>query len=368
MMVSIVLGSLAIAVGVLMFWRLPLPNSEGEHADAPLVSIIIPARNEAQRIPVLLKSLKNQNFTEFEVLVVDDDSTDDTVSVTESFGATVLRDESKQDGAGKSAACWHGVQHSKGEWLLFLDADTQFTTPHSLGNLLGVYHQKGARGVLSLQPFHSIKDLYENLSAIFNVIVVVGMNVFTLWGRRFRPAGSFGPCILSNREDYLASGGHKKIEGALMDDLALGETFLEGDLPVYCLGGKGIISFRMYPEGFKTLVDGWCKSFALGSQSTHPLVMAMTIIWISGSFISVGALISSLLAMDPVAIGLTGLLYLIYALQTMLFARRCGNFRWAIFLFHPILFTFFAGVFVYSLFRVHVLRSVNWRGRKINLK
>ena len=368
MMVSIILGLLTILVGILMFWQLPLPHSQGRHANMPFVSIIIPARNEAERIPALLESLQHQNFKAFEVLVVDDDSMDDTMSISQSFGATVLCNEATQEGAGKSAACWHGVQHSKGEWLLFLDADTHFTTPDSLGHLLEFYHQKGARGLLSLQPFHHIKDMYENLSAIFNIIVIVGMNVFTIWGRRFKPAGSFGPTILSNRDDYLASGGHKKIEGALMDDLALGEAFLDEDLPVYCLGGKGVISFRMYPEGFKSLVDGWCKSFALGSQSTHPLVMMMTIIWISGSFISAGALISSLVAMDPVAIVLTGLLYLLYAFQTMGFARRSGNFKRFIFLFHPILFTFFAGVFVYSLFRVHILRSVNWRGRKITLK
>lgn len=368
MMVNLILGFLAVIVGTIMFWSLPRPLSRDTNTKPPFLSIIIPARNEAKRISFLLNSLQEQNSKSFEVLVVDDHSTDNTVSVATAFGVKVLHNESKEDGAGKSAACWHGVQHSKGKWLLFLDADTRFCNPDSLGTLLALYQRKGAKGVVSLQPFHNIQDMYENLSAIFNVIVIVGMNMFTVWGRRFKPAGSFGPCILSNREDYFSSGGHKKIQDAIMDDLALGQAFLDKNLPVYCLGGKGVISFRMYPEGFKSLVEGWCKSFALGSKSTHPVIMLMSIIWISGSFISAGALISSFIAMNPVLIMLTGLLYLLYAFQTMIFAQRCGNFKWVVFIFHPILFSFFAGVFVYSIFRVYILRSVNWKGRKINIK
>lgn len=368
MIANISLGLLAIGAGALMFRSLPTPRSRDENTEHPSLSIIIPARNEAESLPHLLGTLQEQNLESFEVLVVDDHSTDDTISIAKSFGATVLHNESKADSAGKSSACWHGVQHSKGQWLLFLDADTRLTSRDSLGNLLSLYQKKGARGILSLQPFHHIEDMYENLSAIFNVIVVVGMNKFTAWRDRFKPAGSFGPCILSDREDYLSTGGHKAIEGAIMDDLALGQAYLDKDLPVHCMGGKGVISFRMYPEGLKSLVEGWCKSFALGSKSTHPAVMLMTIIWIAGSFITTSAFISSLIAMDPVPIMLTGALYFLYALQTMIFARRCGNFNRFIFIFHPVLFSFFAGIFVYSIFRVHVLRSVTWKGRKINIK
>lgn len=96
--------------------------------------------------------------------------------------------------------------------------------------------------------------MYENLSAVFNIMVIVGMNIFTSWGDRFKTAGSFGPCILCNRDDYFSAGGHKKIHEAIIDDLALGQAFIDKNYPVYCLGGKGIISFRMYPDGWKNLV------------------------------------------------------------------------------------------------------------------
>jgi 4,4'-diaponeurosporenoate glycosyltransferase len=362
--VSLAIGFLAVLTGILMFWSLPVPGfSNRNSAGLPFLSIIIPARNEEGRISPLLQSLQEQRFKQFEILVVDDDSTDKTAAVAEKYGATVL----KNTGAGKSSACWIGAERAKGSWLLFLDADTRFTSEDGISNLLYFYQEKGARGIVALQPFHTVKRLYEHLSIVFNIIVVVGMNLFTLWGSRFKTAGSFGPCILCNRDDYFLSGGHLGIEGAIMDDLALGEAFLEKDLPVRCLGGKGIISLRMYPEGLGSLIEGWCKSFAVGSKSTHPAVMLMVIFWIAGSFITSGALLTSIIESDTAALGFSGALYILYMLQTAWFARRVGNFRWAVFPFYPILFVFFAGVYLYSFIRVNIFHSVNWKGRKIKV-
>ena len=365
---TIVIGLLAILSGIIMFWKLPVPSSNNDKKkQLPLVSIIIPARNEAGRIIPLLHSLKQQQFQSFELLVVDDDSSDKTAVIAADHGARVIYNQSKENSSGKSLACWRGAKQAKGKWLLFLDADTYFEDKDSLGKLLLSYQKKGATGIMSLQPYHVINHLYENLSAVFNIIVVVGMNVFTIWKRRFKPAGSFGPCILCDREEYFSTGGHEIIQNALMDDLALGEIFLDNDLPVRCLGGKGTVCFRMYPEGIKSLIEGWCKSFALGSKSTHPFVMMMVIIWITGSFIVAGELLSSMISGEFGYILLSGVMYLFYAFQTGWFARRCGNFNWILFLVYPILFLFFASIFVYSLFCVHVLGSVQWKGRKIDV-
>jgi 4,4'-diaponeurosporenoate glycosyltransferase len=362
--INLAIGFLAIVIGIIMFWSLPVPGFTARNAAGlPFLSIIIPARNEEGRISPLLESLQDQRFRQFEILVVDDDSTDQTAAVAKSFGAAVL----KNNGAGKSSACWLGAEQARGSWLLFLDADTKFTSVDGIGKLLHFYQGKGARGIVALQPFHTVKHLYEHLSVVFNIIVVVGMNLFTIWGSRFKTAGSFGPCILCNRDDYFLSGGHKGIEGAIMDDLALGEAFLEKDLPVRCLGGKGIISLRMYPEGLGSLIEGWCKSFAVGSKSTHPAVMLMVILWIAGSFITAGAFISSIIDWNPAAMMFSGALYILYSIQTAWFARRVGDFRWLVFPFYPLLFLFFAGIYLYSFIRVNVFHSVNWKGRKIKV-
>ncbi|WNR45317.1 glycosyltransferase family 2 protein [Paenibacillus roseipurpureus] len=366
--INLIIGSLALLVGLLMFWTFPIIKTTEKNGQLfPLLSIIIPARNEAGRISPLLRSLQEQHYQSFEVLIVDDHSTDQTANIARSFGAKVLQNKAVDSGSGKSTACWHGAQHAKGQWLLFLDADTSFTDADSLFKILGFYHRKGARGILSLQPYHTVHRLYENLSAIFNVIVFVGMNVFTIWGSAFKAAGSFGPSIVCNKKDYFLAGGHHKILGAVMDDLALGQAFMDNNLPVYCMGGSGVITFRMYPEGLKSLVEGWCKSFAVGSKSTHPVVMAMIILWITGGFMSTAALISSIMVFNISGMASSGLLYAAYALQTLRLARRCGNFNRWIFLFYPLLFLFFSAIHLYSLFRAHVLHSVSWKGRKIDV-
>lgn len=365
---NLMIGLLAILTGCIVFWSLPAPSSRKLGSEPlPFLSIVIPARNEAGRIIPLLRSLQQQTFQSFQLLVVDDDSTDNTADIAAQHGAEVISSPMGKAGSGKSMACWRGAKKAKGQWLLFLDADTYFTDEDALEKLLLTYQRKGGSGILSLQPYHTVHHLYEQLSAIFNIIVIAGMNIFTIWGRRFPTAGSFGPCIVCNKEDYFLSGGHEKIQTAIMDDLALGQAFLDHRLPVHCLGGKGTISFRMYPEGFKSMVEGWCKSFAIGSQSTHPFVMLMVILWISGSFISVGELTSAIIEGDPLLILLSLGLYTLYAIQTAWFARRCGNFKWIVFPFYPLLFIFFASIFLYSLFRVHVLRSVKWKGRKIDV-
>lgn len=367
-MINFLAGLLAFVIGVMMFWSLPVPKTKARgRAILPFLSIIIPARNEADRIVPLLRSLQNQHSQSFEVLVVDDHSTDNTAAIAKTYGAKVIKNPTANQGSGKSVACWHGAKHTKGQWLLFLDADTYFPNANSLKDVCFFYRRKGAKGIVSLQPYHTVHRLYENLSAIFNIIVIVGMNRFTIWGRRFQTAGSFGPCMLCNRDDYFLSGGHKKIQEAIMDDLALGKAFLDNNLPVHCLGGKDVISFRMYPEGLRSLAEGWCKSFAVASKSTRPIIMVMIIIWISGSFISTGTLLSSLTALNLNAIIVSSLLYMLYAAQTAWFARRCGNFKWPIFFFYPVLFLFFTGLYGYSFFRANILHSVNWKGRKIDV-
>ena len=355
--------------GVLMFWSSPLlPVQSATHQLLPFLSIIIPARNEEGRITALLQSLQKQGFQRFELIVVDDNSTDRTVAVANEYKATVLQNEIVESmGSGKSHACWTGAKRAKGKWLLFLDADTRFVHDSSLERLLFNYMDHGAKGLFSVQPYHTIERFYENFSAPFNMIVMIGMNIFTPWKEKIPVAGAFGPCILSDKEDYFQAGGHEKAKTAIMDDFALAEAYQEKQLPVYCYGGKGIISFRMYPEGWKQLVEGWTKNFATASASTHWLIMLFIQLWMCGGFAATAGLILSFLQQNMILIGISALIYLLYAWQVARLARKTGNFHGYIFLFFPFLMLVFTGIFIYSLYRTKILHSVTWKGRKIKV-
>lgn len=355
--------------GALMFWSSSLlPAHRNRPQRLPYISIIVPARNEEGRIEALLQSLAQQSFQQFELIVVDDGSTDRTVMIAERYQAVVVPNERVEHmGSGKSYACWTGAKRARGKWLLFLDADTKFVQPTSLEVLLSSYADHGATGILSVQPYHMIQRLYENFSAVFNIIVMVGINLFTPWRGKLPAAGAFGPCLLCDRENYFEAGGHEKATHAIMDDFALADAFRDKQLPVFCYGGKSIISFRMYPEGWRQLTEGWTKNFATASASTHKVVMLLISAWMCGGFVSIAGLVFSLYHSSPFALGISIACYLLYAGQTLYLARKTGRFHSWIFLFFPLLLLFFTGVFVYSLYRTRVVGSVTWKGRKIKV-
>lgn len=361
---------LALLSGFLMLWTIPEAHrKESRNQGRKNVSVIIPARNEAINLPKLLASLKKQRVQPLEILVIDDHSEDDTAQIAHAYGAKVITSETldETEWIGKSAACWRGAETAEGEWFLFLDADTAFVTEDSFERLLSTYETRGATGILSLQPFHHLEEAYENLSVVFNVILMAGMNVFTPLGEDIEPAGSFGPCILVTRKEYFRTNGHKAVSNAIMDDLALGENFREHNLPVRCYSGRGVIQFRMYAEGMSQLVEGWTKGFGTAAQSTHPGVMALISLWISGAFITSGTLLLSLFLEQPLLSLATLLCCLIYMGQFYWQARRIGSFHILTAVFYPVMMLFFVGLFLRSLFFTKIMRKVKWRGRDIQV-
>jgi 4,4'-diaponeurosporenoate glycosyltransferase len=346
----------------------PPKDNEDEQPFKYSLSIIIPAYNEEKRLPALLKSLDMQSFKQFETIVVDDYSTDKTAQIAADFGATVYQSLELNEGwIGKTRACWSGALRAKGEVILFLDADTEFTNPESLYNLAGQFAQTGYKGMLSVQPFHETIKLYESFSAIFNIVLMAGMNIFTAWGNLMTGSGAFGPCIICNRDDYFITGGHKAIKGSIMDDIEIGKLFDRKGLPLQCFGGRDIIRFRMYEEGFSQLCEGWTKNFSSGARSTKPFVFVMIVLWISGGFSIPVMLIHSIVQQSTIAIIGYALLYIVYMSQIIRMARLVGNFNLLTLMVFPIQHIFFAAVFVWSTFRTRILHTVKWRGRKIDV-
>lgn len=346
--------------GWFVFYRLTfIPETIQSKGSIKTISIIIPARNEARTLPKLLTSLKMQRLQPKEIIVVDDESTDGTAEIARGYGAIVIQNTSEK--SGKAAACWLGALHASGEWLLFLDSDTFFQKKTSLERLAGEYERKSGHGILSAQPFHETHRFYEQLSFVFNVVIVAGLNAFSALGRKVKAGGAFGPCILCSKDDYLQTDGHKNMKTGILDDVALAKRFQEQDLPIYLYGGKHTISFRMHPEGFRQLVQGWTKDFATASQSTHPLILLGIILWVSGGLLAGGfILFKSYLVLSL-------FFYVIYYGQCVLFARRVGNFKAPILFFFPLLLFFFLCLFAWSLIQTYVFKSVTWKGRKVKL-
>jgi 4,4'-diaponeurosporenoate glycosyltransferase len=314
----------------------------------------------------LLDSLSGQLSSQDEVIVVDDHSEDRTKAVAERRTVKVLESLPTPEGwMGKTWACFQGAKKASGEILVFLDADTVLEK-NGLRNIIETYVEKD--GVLSIQPYHKMRNLYEQLSAFFNIIVMAGIGAFTVLGRRIKPIGLFGPVVVMKRQYYLDSGGHAKVKGEILDDVAFGSVLQKKGTEVHCLGGKSTISFRMYPNGIRELINGWSKGFAMGAAKTSTPLLILIVAWICGSIGTTRSLIEVTIAKNNFQMVLSGGLYILYAAQIYWMLVRIGNFKFYTALFYPISMAFFVVVFTYSFVRIFLVRSVKWKGREIDLR
>lgn len=331
------------ALGFLLLPRLRDCSGSGGNASANDLSIIIPARNEEHNLPVLLASLDAQQVRPHEIIVVDDGSTDRTAEIAVKTGAIVIVSKPLPDGwRGKTWACHQGAEAATGGLLCFLDADTSFE-PGGLARVLECY----TGGAFSVGPWHSIRKPYENLSLFFNLNMVAGTV----------PDGLFGQMLLVERESYRLAGGHETVSGKILENFQLAAHFRAAGIPVRGVAGKGVLSFRMYPDGLGGLIEGWTKGFASGAGRTPRGVLWIVILWMIG------------LMMAPIALVASGaepwwlVVYLACAAQVGWFARRVGGFHWHAALFYPVPLVFFFALFARSAMRSG--KNVTWKGREI---
>jgi 4,4'-diaponeurosporenoate glycosyltransferase len=338
------------SLGWWLLWRTPAPGGT-----APLdgVSVVVPARDEADNLGRLLPSLP----AGLEVVVVDDGSTDGTAEVARRHNATVVRpgDPPPEGWTGKAWACWHGAQATRNEQLVFLDADV-VVAPGGLEAAVAEHGRLGpGGGLVSVQPWHAVERPYEQLSAFFNLIAPMSIDAFT--PRRPRPTGAFGPCLVVDRATYERSGGHgaEQVRGAVLDDVQIARAVRDtAGAPVHVFAGRRTnLTFRMYPHGAGQLAEGWTKNFAGGAAGTRPLTLVLVTLWLSGAIAAIAAVVAA-----PV-------LYAAYAVQLAVQLRRVGRFSPFTAALYPIPLAFFVGVFLRSLFRTYVRRQVTWRGRTV---
>ena len=333
-------------------------TSNFETTPVQKLSVIIPARNEENNLPRLLNSLRSQPVPPDEIIVVDDASADRTANVARELGALVLAAPPLPDGwRGKTWTCHHGAARAKGEWLLFLDADTWFE-PAGLPAVLAEFADGGG-GALSVAPFHRVEKLHEQFSIFFNLIMLAGTGGFTLFGDHLPPRGLLGQCLLIEAAAYRRVGGHEVVKGRILENFWLAERLRSAGVPLHCRGGRGAFSFRMYPLGWRDLIAGWVKGFAAGAGKTPLPLLLLAIAWLGGLLMAVGGLVSAPIApFGCIAYGL-------YATQVAWLMRRVGTFQWFTALLFPVPLIFYFVIFTRSAWQNVRKKSVTWKGRQI---
>lgn len=360
-MAAVIIFLFLCVPGFFLYSRVRL-ESGGRDESAGKVSVIIPARNEEKNLPFLLGSLAEQSVKPDEVIVVDDFSSDRTAEIALRYGAKAIRGtELPENWTGKTWAVWNGFLASKGDVLVFLDADVRLT-PGALEALLRSREKSG--GVVSVVPYHVTEKFYERLSML---PCLLGVFAFTSVFERGNPnKGLYGSCIVTTREDYLKVDGHRGIRSEVTDDLSLGRKFSEAGVRIKNYIGYGFVSFRMYPNGLKSEMQGFGKSASLGAAMTRPATVMMIAVWLAGLFLSEFVTPFLFLFGSPLAVGfLAG--YMIYMLQIICLLRSTGRFGWVVPVLHVLSSAFFIAMMLYSAYEVLFLKSVVWKGRRIRV-
>jgi 4,4'-diaponeurosporenoate glycosyltransferase len=349
-------------LGFAVLFRIPVCRANTTAIKGMSLSIIVPARNEESNLPILLASLAGQEPAPLEIIVVDDESDDSTADAARAGGAKVVDSKPQPPGwRGKTWACWQGAQASRGDVLMFVDADT-FFEPCGLKRAIDTFAETG--GALSIGPYHRVLRPYEELSAFFNLIMTASTGAFTIFGRRLAPRGVFGQFLMVDREAYFAQGGHESVKARTVETFCFGARLRGAGVPLRCYGGRGSFGMRMYPEGLRSLVEGWTKSFASGAAAAPPALVLMVVAWIAGALFPVSFMLVAVFRADNEALLAWAGIYVLFALQVFSLLVRIGSFRAWTALAYPVPLVFFIAVFTRASLLMALGRRVLWKGRE----
>jgi chlorobactene glucosyltransferase len=274
--------------------------------DLPSVSILVPARNEEQRIEGCIRSLLELDYPEYEVIALDDQSNDSTLSILEHLAAAqpglkVLKGTPTPEGmAGKSWACAQLAGQARGDLLFFTDADTLFK-PHSL-RLIVAHMLNQQADLLTGFPRQHVQTWGEKLLVPFFSWAVLCFIPLWLAYRIRLPmlSSAVGQMLLFRREAYRKIGGHAKLGTMIVEDLALARSIKAAGLCWRVMRVTDLISCRMY-HGSREAFDGFTKNL-FAFFDFHLSVFLFVFIWLAMLFLEpLIVLVMLILGLTPTA-------------------------------------------------------------------
>lgn len=245
----------------------------------PLVSILIPARNEAAVIAQTVRVLLAQSYTHFELIVLDDASDDGTGDLARAAGAgdTRLRvipgTPLPAGWMGKSWACHNLARHARGEILIFVDADVQWQ-PDALAAIL-TQMQRSNAAMLTVWPTQTTITATERLVVPLMAFAIVGYLPIALthYSRFSITAAANGQCMAWRRAAYKQIGGHTLVANNVLDDVTLARAAKGAGLRIRMYDGNDLVGCRMYTS-WPEVRDGFAKNILAGYGSVAALLLA----------------------------------------------------------------------------------------------
>ncbi len=248
------------------------------NASLPTLSIIVPARNEARQIERCVRSLLAQRYPDFEVIVVDDESTDDTRTIVERVASDdprlrVVVGAPLPDGwVGKPWALTQGERIARGEWMLCTDADTVHE-PLAASSAVqeALARNVDAFSILTTQVMQSTAERAFLPTILWTIVLATG-SIQSINDPASDAAIFNGQYVMLSRSLYERTGGHELVKGEIAEDLELARRLKKAGFRIALAGANDLVRTRMY-RSFVELWDGFVKNFATGMRD-RPLTSA----------------------------------------------------------------------------------------------
>ena len=239
--------------------------------DAPLVSVIVPARNEARNIGRCVRSILATDYPNVELIVVDDQSTDGTGAIAAGLGATVIETPPlPADWFGKQWACWTGRARARGDILCFTDADTEHA-PDLIPRTINAMRALDA-DLFTVSGRQEMVTLWEKLvqAQVFGMLNAWygGTEEINRSKHAWRKIAN-GQYIVIPRAAYDETGGHEAVKHTVAEDLMLAQRFHRLGKRVLFIEGREQLSTRMYTS-LREMVAGWGKNVYAGGMHAMP--------------------------------------------------------------------------------------------------
>jgi len=274
----------ALFLGLLVYRYVSRRPRLGEYEPqtrGPLVSVIIPARDEGGNIAACVRSVLATAYRPVEVIVVDDRSSDATAEIVEQLARALPPEAAGRlrlvRGAdlpggwfGKPWAIVQGYRVARGDLLLFTDADTRHH-PELLPRTMRALAQERVH-LVSVLPRQETVTFWERLVQP-HVLVALASRVGDL--RRVNrtriewDAIASGAYILTTRAAYEQVGTHEAVKQSVAEDVALAQRYVRQRLDIFLTHGWQYMSVRMY-QSLAGIIEGWSKNLALGVPLMFP--------------------------------------------------------------------------------------------------
>jgi chlorobactene glucosyltransferase len=254
---------------------------DDESADPPaqprLVSVVIPARNEARNIERSVRSVLTTTYPNLEVIVVDDHSTDGTGDIAREIAVgdsrvRVIDNPSLPEGwFGKQWACQSGARAANGEIICFADADTTQSTDLITRSVNAIVRRDA--DLFSIAGSQELGGFWEKLvqPQMFGLLTIrYGGTESVTNSKRVYDKIANGQCLFVRKATYDELGGHELVRSHVADDMMMAQRFFASGKKVVLENGMAQLSARMYTS-LSELIHGWGKNVFAGGRDSVPM-------------------------------------------------------------------------------------------------